>query len=99
MQEVKVTNVHALFDKESGVLTLLDQPVKHKYLGFRNDLDGGPVFWPKFVSSGNEMVTWFTADELLAIYEQLPNPSAELEALVKKLSPDDNPVLMIVTLK
>lgn len=45
------------------------------------------------------MVTWFTADELLDIYEQLPNPSAELKALVKKLSPDDNPVLMIVTLK
>ena len=91
--------VYGLFDKSTGNLTLLNQPVKYKYLGFRNDLDGGPVFWPKYVSAENEMVTWFTADELLDIYEQLPNPSAELKALVKKLSPDDNPVLMIVTLK
>ncbi len=99
VQEVEVTNAYALFDKESGVLTLLNQPVKHKYLGFRNDLDNGPCFWPKYISSENEMVTWWGADEFLEIYEQLPNPSVELKAVAEKLSPDDNPVLMIVTLK
>ena len=100
-QTRKIVNVsvYSVFDKNTGKLRFLNQPVKHKYLGFRNDLDGGPVFWPKYVSAENEMVTWFTADELLDIYKQLPNPSAELKVLVKKLNPDDNPVLMVVTLK
>lgn len=92
-------SVYSVFDKNTGKLRLLNQPVKHKYLGFRNDLDGGPCFWPKYISSNDEMVTWFTADELLDIYEQLPNPSDELRAVVKKLNPDDNPVLMVVQLK
>lgn len=91
--------VYGMFDKHAGKLTMLNQPIKHKYLGFRNDLDGGPCFWPKYISSNDEMVTWFTADELLDIYEQLPNPSDELRAVVKKLNPDDNPVLMVVQLK
>ena len=78
---------------------MLNQPVKHKQLGFRNDLDGGPCFWPKYISSEDEMVTWWMADEFLKIYESLPNPSAELRAVAEKLQPDDNPVLMVVQLK
>ena len=85
--------------KAPGKLTLLNQPVKHKYLGFRNDLDGGPCFWPIYISPDEEMVTWFSADKFLEIYETLPNPSPELKALTEKLIPDDNPVLMIVQLK
>ena len=99
MQEFKSTNVYALFDKESGELTLLNQPVKHKYLGFCNDLDGGPCFWPEYISAKNEMVASWSAEDFLKIYEQLPNPSAELKAVAEKLNQDDNPVLMIVTLK
>jgi len=96
---VEETKVYALFDKRTGKLTLLNQPVKHKYLGFRNDLDGGPCFWPKYISAKDEMITWFMAEEFLEIYEQLPNPSPELKAVAEKLSPDDNPVLMVVQLK
>ncbi len=92
-------SVYGLFDKNKGQLTLLNQPVKHKYLGFRNDLDGGPAFWPKYISSKDEMVTWFMAEEFLEIYEQLPAPSPELKAVAEKLSSDDNPVLMVVKLK
>lgn len=92
-------DVFGLFNKSTGKLTLLNQPVKHKYLGFRNDLDGGPCFWPIYISPDEEMVTWFSADKFLEIYETLPNPSPELKALAEKLIPDDNPVLMIVQLK
>lgn len=92
-------SVHALFDKNTGRLTLMNQPVKHKHFGFRNDLDNGPVFWPKYISGKDEMVTWFSADKFLSIYETLPNPSAELKTIAEKLAPDDNPVLMVVKLK
>lgn len=99
MQEIKVTSVYALFEKETGNLTFLNQPVKHKYLGFKNDLDGGPCFWPEYVSSDEKMVTWWNAEDFLSIYEQLENPSPELKKLAEKLTPEDNPVLMVVTLK
>lgn len=96
---IEVKNVYGLFNKGTGNLTLLNQPIKHKYLGFRNDLDGGPCFWPRYISSKDEMITWFLAEELLNIYKQLPNPSDELKAVAEKLTPDDNPVLMVVQLK
>lgn len=99
MQEVNVTSVCALFEKETGNLTFLNQPVKHEYLGFKNDLDGGPCFWPKYVSSDQKMVTWWNAEDFLKIYEQLENPSPALKKLAEKLTPEDNPVLMVVTLK
>ena len=93
------TLVHGLFDKDTGKLILLNQPVKHKYLGFKNDLDGGPCFWPKYVSSDDKMVTWWNAGDFLELYEKLLNPSPELKKVAEKLTPDDNPVLMVVTLK
>lgn len=96
---VDVNSVYGLFCKQTGELTLLNQPVRHKYLGFRNDLDGGPCFWPKYISSNDEMVTWWSAEDFLKIYEQLPDPSAELKTVAEKLTPDDNPVLMVVKLK
>lgn len=91
-------NVHGLFDKQTGYLHLLNQPIK-KQLGFRNDIDGGPTFWPKYISLDNKMVTYWNAEEFLKLYEQLENPSPELKKIAEKLTPDDNPVLMIVTLK
>ena len=92
-------SVYGLFDKQTGDLVLLNQPIKHKELGFRNDLDGGPVFWPKYISPDEKMITWWSADQFLEIYESLPNPSTELRAVAKNLKPDDNPVLMVVQLK
>ena len=50
-------SVYGLFDKQTGKLVLLNQPVKHKELGFRNDLDGGPTFWPKYISPDEKMIT------------------------------------------
>ena len=92
-------SVYGLFDKQTGDLVLLNQPIKRKQLGFRNDLDGGPIFWPKYISPDEKMITWWPADQFLEIYGALPNPSAELRAVAKKLKPDDNPVLMVVQLK
>lgn len=95
----EVRTVYGIFAKETGELQLLNQPIKHKQLGLRNDVDGGPCFWPKYVSSEGEMVTWWGVEEFLEAYKQLTNPSAELKTLAEKLTPDDNPVLMVVTLK
>ena len=94
----KIKNVYGLFQKSTGALTLLNQPVK-KQLGFKNDLDGGPCFWPQYISSDDKMVAWWNAEDFLEIYNQLENPSPELKKIAEKLSPEDNPVLMVVTLK
>lgn len=100
MQTKTDRSVNGLFNKKSGQLTLLNRPFKNnRYSGFRNDLDGGPTFWPQYISAKEEMVSWFLAEEFLEIYEQLTSPSKELKAFAEQLRPDDNPVLMVVKLK
>ena len=98
-QSLVNVSVYGLFDKQTSDFVLLNQPIKHKELGFRNDLDGGPVFWPKYISPDEKMITWWSADQFLEIYESLPNPSTELREVAENLKPDDNPVLMVVQLK
>lgn len=98
-EKINVRDVYGLFNKETGKTIILNQPVKHKYLGFKNDIDGGPCFWPKYVSSEDKMITWWTASDFLNLYKQLEKPSPALKNIAEKLTPDDNPVLMVVTLK
>jgi len=47
--------VFGLFDKRTGELKLMSQPIKKK-LGFKNDIDGGPVIWPTIFQ---QMMNWF----------------------------------------
>lgn len=91
-------NVYCLFDKTTGTVKLLNQPTKGKK-GFRNDLDNGPVLWPQYISSNNELVRVYPAEDFLEMVEQLPNPSKELQKVAKNLQPDDNPVVIIAKLK
>ena len=91
-------HVCAVFEKSTGDLTLLNQ-AKKKKLGFFNDIDGGPFFWPKYISSDEKMIAYFTAEDFLEYYSEMETPSQAVSALVRKLKIDDNPVLMVVSLK
>ena len=76
----------------------MKQPVKTK-LGFKNDIDGGPVIWPGYISSKNELVTYLSAEEFLEHVEQMKDPSPKLAELAKRIKPDDNPIVIIAKLK
>jgi len=51
------TRVYSVFDKLTGELTLMRQPTKGVF-GFKNDIDNGPVIWPRYISSDNELVSY-----------------------------------------
>lgn len=93
------SNVHGIYNKETGKLQFMLQPEKKK-LGLKNDLDDGPsVIWPKYISTDGKLVTYCSAEEFLEHYERMENPSDRMKEIARKLKPDDNPVVMVVSLK
>ena len=90
--------VCSIFDKRTGEFTLLRQPVKGK-LGFKNDIDGGPVIWPQYISSSNELVSLIQPEEFMDYYGKITSPSAELTELANKIEWDDNPIVIVAKLK
>ena len=99
-QKVKMTNynVYGVFDKKTGELKLMNQPEKAQ-LGFKNDLNGGMVFWPNYISSNGKMVSFCDAQDFLDYYESLEDPSPEIKRLAANLSSDSNPIIVIANLK
>ena len=99
LQKITVNHdVCAVFDKNTGKLTLMNQPIKGK-TGFKNDIDGGPVIWPQYISTKDELVTFISAEDMLAHVEQLENPSPQLLKVVENIKFDDNPIFIIAKLK
>jgi len=91
-------SVYGIYDKNEAKLTLMRQPIKTK-LGFKNDMDEGPVIWPLYVSSKNELVTYISAEDFLKHVAKLKNPSPKLADLAKRILPNANPVVIIAKLK
>jgi len=90
--------VFGVFDKRTGELTLMRQPVKGKF-GFKNDIDNGPVIWPRYISSKNELVTFISAEDFLDYYDKIKTPTPEMTKIAKSISKYDNPILVIAKLK
>ena len=97
-QQYVQTYVYGVFDKHTGELALMHQPVKGK-LGFKNDIDNGPVIWPQYISSSNELVTHISAEEFLDYYKKTENPTSQMTETAECISWDDNPVVIIAKLK
>ena len=92
------TSVCGVFNKVTGVLTLMSQPIKGKF-GFTNDVDGGPVIWPMYISSNNELVTYIQPEEFMEYYNKIKNPSVALKEIADKIDIYDNPIVIIAKLK
>ena len=90
--------VNGVFDKRTGELTLMYQPIKEKF-GFNNDIDGGPVIWPAYISSNDEFVSYIQPEEFLEYYKNIQNPTAELKEIADKLEIYDNPIIIVAKLK
>jgi len=92
------SNVCGVFDKSTGGLTLMLQAIKGK-LGFKNDIDNGPVLWPQYISSNNELITYVSAEDFLDYYDKIENPKSQLAEIANKIKVDDNPIAIIAKLK
>ena len=92
-------DVYGVFDKRTGALALMRQPIKG-ILGFKNDIDDLlPVFWPKYISPNNEMVTNISAEEFLNYYKKVENPTLQMTEIAKNIKWDDNDIVVVVKLK
>ena len=92
------SRVCGVFDKLTGKLTLMKQPVRGRF-GFKNDIDGGPVVWPHYISSNNELVSYISVEEFLYYYDKIDDPTPQMTEIAKKISSDDNQIVIIAKLK
>ena len=90
--------VNGVFDKRTGKLLLMKQPIKER-LGFKNDIDGGPVIWPHYISANNELISYISAEEFLYYYNNTKNPTPHMTEIAKKITPDNNEIVIIAKLK
>ncbi len=87
----------SFFNKKTGKFTFIDQPIPYQ-LGFNKDFEGGPAFWPKYVSSDNYMISIISAFEFKSFADK-NNVSQKYKSLADKLKESDNHVLIKVKLK
>jgi len=71
--------------------------------GFKNDLDGGISFWPKFIFNDNMLVSYVESIRLLKSIKELQSDkskgkamSEQLKNLGKTITEESNPVLVVV---
>ncbi len=94
----KHTTTYGLYYKEGGEFTFMKQPVKGMY-GFRDDLAGGPPFIPSYISSdGKYAVSLIPLQTIEKFLSSNPGESRFAE-IAKRISIEDNPVAVIVTLR
>ena len=86
----KNTTVNGIYDKKSGKLSLLNQPIP-KTLGLRNDLNRGASFWPQSITEKQELISWHNAFDLILLAEE----GKIDQSIVANLKEDDNPVVVI----
>lgn len=90
---------YCIFNKKTAETSIIDDN------GFRNDIDGGVEFWPKYVYNDNIMVDYIDAFKLLSMIQKRKsgsfkvegkNHSDQLEILSKNLTETSNPVIIIL---
>jgi hypothetical protein len=93
----KICNSYALFNKKTGEFTLMDRPAGDQ-MGFKDDISGGLVFWPKYISSKDILVAPYTALEFIEFAEN-NNVPEKIRKIAEHLDENDNPVIALVKLK
>ena len=88
------TTVNAVYDKKSGKLSLLNQPIP-KVFGFKNDINKGAPFWTKSITKNQELISWHNALDLVLLAEE----GKIDQSIVTNLKEDDNPIIVIATTK
>ncbi|RHR58199.1 6-bladed beta-propeller [Parabacteroides sp. AF17-28] len=81
----------AMYNKKTG------ECYKVKDGQIRNDMQGGVSFYPAVCVADDVLLYYWEASELLDLAESIP--AIRQNEQLKKLKDDDNPVVMLVTLK
>jgi len=96
--ESSLRTTYGIFDKQSGETTLMNMPVYGKK-GFKEDLQGGPPFWPKSITSdGKYMVGIVDAIQFITYAEENDCPE-KIKRMAEKMDENDNPIAILVKLK
>jgi len=89
-----ITTVCAVYNKSTGELSILNQPVPETF-GLKNDIDNGMVFWPETVFNNHELMSWYNASNLIMLAEE-----GKIDrSILGNLTENDNPVIVIAMLK
>lgn len=110
IEGVTKNRIMILFNKNNQDvknISLVDYKNKY-FMGFYNDIDNGPHFWPDGVYSENQLYKSIDVWEFKRFYENrnisldsliLLGKRQQIANLVSNIKIDDNPVIMIVNLK
>ncbi|PKO98456.1 MAG: hypothetical protein CVU13_09870 [Bacteroidetes bacterium HGW-Bacteroidetes-8] len=93
----KNTKSFALYDKNSGELTLMNTPMPAKP-GFKEDFESGPPFFPSCLSSEMYAISIIYPDKLKSFAQSNP-VSPKLKSIANNLNEFDNPVVVLVKMK
>lgn len=74
---------YALFDKKTGEVKNIGKE------GFKNDIDGGVSFFPRYIDEDGTRIMTVPAEEIV-------EKNSQKNASLSKVKEDDNPVFMIV---
>ncbi|MBN2632406.1 MAG: 6-bladed beta-propeller [Bacteroidales bacterium] len=102
-----------LNEKPEGLSVIASKDGSYKVLfdpekDLINDIDGGPVIWPKAAWDDNTVVSWTEAMKLKTLVAsenfrnckpEFPEKKKELESLAAGLKEEDNPVLILIRFK
>jgi hypothetical protein len=94
----KHTTAYGLYSKESEEFTFMKQPVQGMY-GFRDDLAGGPPFIPSYISSDGKFAVALVTPQTIEKYLNSNPGDSRFAGIAKRVSFEDNPVAVIVTLR
>jgi hypothetical protein len=90
--------IYGIYSKKTQKLTLLNQSEKGE-LGFKNNIDGGLPFWPKYITAHGEMVDYYDAAAFIESFQGKQNLPDDVKNILKDLKEDDNPVIAIAKFK
>ena len=90
---------YCVFNKKSAETTIIED------VGFKNDIDGGIRFWPKYIYNDNILIDYVDAFKFLTMLKNGESNSLkeegtyrtdQLEILKKNLTESSNPVLIVL---
>ncbi len=87
----------SVFNKKTGEFKYIDQPELNQF-GFAEDFEGGPAFWPLYISEEDYMIDIIDAQKFID-YAQTHKVSEKYKKIAEGLKDTDNPVLVLVKLK
>lgn len=61
----------------------------------KDDIKGGPVFWPVFSTSKGELISYFNAVNLITMAEEEGENYPGISQITENLGENDNPIIVI----